>query len=139
MLLNSGSPSVTLDGKTYILNDHFEWGDGKGTFLVPKSFKTDLATIPACFDFVFLKHRDLIDTAAVLHDQGCLGYQFHRGVRRRVSRRFNDRLFFRCMVDIGVPKVIAFNCYLAVRFWSLTHNWLDRSKKDPRSVYPLQN
>lgn len=118
MLIHNGSPSITLDGKTYVLNDDFVWENSK-TYLVPKGFTTDLATIPSLLDPLFAKHRNLIDTAAVLHDQGCEGYQIVNGETTKIKRKLNDRLFYDCLLDIGVPRAIAFRCYIAVRFWSI--------------------
>lgn len=80
------------------------------TFVVPRGFHTDFATIPQLL--MWLIPRDGAHTlAAVLHDWACT-----EGIRSGViSPRDADGLFRRCLRELGIPPVRRWLMWVGVR------------------------
>ena len=99
----------TVPNGKYELTRDFTWKtkvkEGDVTFIVPKGFVTDLASIPRLFRWFITGHE--LRRAAVVHDYL---YQMNYGSRREV-----DLLFRKAMRDAGVKKIKMHLAYLAVR------------------------
>ena len=81
-------------------------------YVVPRGFKTDLATIPKIFWGILPPH-DLYLSAAILHDYFC--------VNNWIKRKDIDKLFLEAMKWSNIPKWKRYVVYLSVRLYSITH------------------
>ncbi|KKK70890.1 hypothetical protein LCGC14_2919420 [marine sediment metagenome] len=103
------------DGKWFELYEEFEFyidwtKTHRQTFTVPKSFKTDFASIPKVFR-VILSTVGKHGKAAVLHDYLCeYGY---------LSRKKADLVLLEAMRVLGVGYIKRTIMYRAVRIYSI--------------------
>lgn len=75
----------------------------RGTFVVPRGFQTDLASIPRWVWPVFPQSGDRYDAASVLHDAG-YGHAVvtEQGTRVHLIKRYCDQLFLDGSLALGV-------------------------------------
>lgn len=98
------------DGKNWYLLEKFEYHVGKypsnDIVYVPKRFKTDFASVPRIFWYLFPPWGKY-GKAAVVHDYLC----------RKKDRPSNEvhRIFYDAMLILDVPKWKAWTMWLAVR------------------------
>lgn len=78
------------------------------TYVIPKNFKTDLASIPRIFWSFIPPQYSAFVAPAILHDYlyHCLNYG---------DRKLADELFYSALVSQGVSKFTAMTFYIAVR------------------------
>lgn len=86
-------------------------------FLIPKGFKTDLASVPRAFWSFVLNKDDLGLTAPIVHDflyqsEGCGNSLFHG---RPYTRAEADRFFYDLMRADGIGRFISGWAYVGVR------------------------
>lgn len=90
----------------------------RDTFLIPKGFKTDFASIPRIFQSLIPKNGRH-DGAAIVHDfLYSVQPRVHKPgtqTRERISRRDADRIFLRIMRELGTNIVRRNLMYAAVR------------------------
>jgi hypothetical protein len=89
------------------------------SFIIPKGFKTDYASVPKVF-WNILPPTGVYTYAAVLHD-----YLYHTGI---VSKEDADKLFYDVMLELGVSKVKAYGMYKAVDMFGFKA-WNDHKKR----------
>ncbi|MEL6493562.1 MAG: DUF1353 domain-containing protein [Cyanobacteria bacterium J06623_7] len=136
-LISNGNPIKTKDGKYRLVEDwQLEHDRIVPILIVPKGYKTDLASIPKWAKPLFglwtlLSQRritkgdgwkrGLYDKAAVAHDYiwdyGCL--QTSYGKEFPFTREESDRLFYEICLAVGVYPKTAFLMYVAVRIYSI--------------------
>lgn len=80
-------------------------------FIIPKGFKTDLASIPRLFWSIVApigKHS----LAAILHD-----FLYSEGFKLGISRKEADQIFYEAMLKSHVAKITAFILWFFVRIF----------------------
>src|SRR5574338_606060 len=90
---------VSIDGKRYV---------------VPKNFKTNLASIPRALWSIYSPQYSEFIAPAILHD-----FLYH--CPNGLERKFADEVFYSALIDEGVSKLTATNFYIAVRLFGLNH------------------
>lgn len=90
---------VTIDDKKYI---------------VPKSFETDLASIPRLLWPIFSPQYSGFVAPAILHD-----YLYR--CPNDISRKFADEVLYSALISSHVPPFIASKFYLGVRLFGESH------------------
>jgi len=81
----------------------------KLVFFVPDQFITDFASVPRIFWSLIPPATGRHAKAAVLHD-----WLYYTAL---VDKDTADKIFYRLMLEIGVPKVKALTMYLAVKYF----------------------
>lgn len=99
---------------TYELKSDFKAFDGKRTYIVPKGFLTDFASIPRLLWPVFNPNEIKVIPPAILHD-------FMYACPNDVSRAEADSIFYSALIDNLVNPVKAYTYYLAVRLMGWKH------------------
>jgi hypothetical protein len=120
MLISDGKP-ILLKSGVYKLTTNWSWQDAKlNTYIVPKGFQTDLASIPFPFDIYWPKDFSRsYSKAAILHDYifvnhgAWVNQQFINISYHQAHNIFRD-----CMVDLGEHKLNYLPIYHAVLFFS---------------------
>lgn len=97
-------------GRFQLLQDLIYHTDCKSRYIVPRGFKTDLASIPRLVWAIFPPH-DLYLSASVLHDYFCESDW--------ISRKNGDKIFLEAMSHSNVPKWKRLCIYLAVRLFAI--------------------
>lgn len=90
----------TCDNMIIKIDDHFH--------VIPKGFKTDLASIPRILWPVFSPGDYDVIAPAVLHD-------WHYCCSKEVSRRDADDIFYFGLVSLGMSHAKAYIYYLSLR------------------------
>ena len=98
-----------LDAKRWVLLEPLEYKAGSQSFIVPKGFKTDFASIPFGLGWLAPSYG-LYTKAAILHD-----YLYDS---KSVSRADADGIFRRTMHELGVSFLRRWTMWAAVRFSS---------------------
>lgn len=78
------------------------------SFLIPKNFKTDLASIPRPLWSIYSPHNASFVTPAIIHD-----YFYNQSTS--VNRREADTIFYYTLLKEGVPRHTAFIFWISVR------------------------
>jgi hypothetical protein len=99
--------------KTWELVEDFTVETSKGTIIIPKGFKTDLASSPR-LAWIFIPPFGRYTLAAIVHDYLCEIKMF--------SRKENDVIFYEKMLDYGTYKWKAKIMYSSVRFYAIVTN-----------------
>lgn len=86
-----------------------------GTLIVPKGFKTDLASIPSVFTKIIPK-RGLYDAGAILHD-----FLYSEYSTYNINREDSDKIFEYVIHMCGVPKDLSLKMYHSVRIFGEPH------------------
>lgn len=76
------------------------------TFIVPDGFETDFASVPRIFWTLLPPTTGYHAIAAILHD-----WLYYANI---TTRKEADRLFYKAMLELGVPKCKAYVIYKAV-------------------------
>ena len=98
------------EGYNYLTCDYLRVSvDGK-SFVIPKHFKTDLASIPRFLWPVFAPQYSGFVSPAILHDY------FYR-CRSNVTRRFADEVLYSALISENVSAFTAYKFFLAVRLF----------------------
>ena len=121
-LISDGKPIYFVGNKhrKYRLTTDWQIKQGFGTWVVPKGFRTDLASIPPIF---FWWRHGAWDIAAIAHDFIYeKGYIFlddeeYLVIDIKFSRKGADLFFYDCCLGLGVNRVTAKLMYLAVRLF----------------------
>jgi hypothetical protein len=81
---------------------------------VPDGFKTDLASIPSIFYFLFSPNETCTVYPSIVHDYlySCGGW---------VRRKYADDVLYSFLLERGYPKYKAFLFYLSVRAFGGSH------------------
>lgn len=87
--------------------------DGK-KFIIPKNFKTDLASIPRLLWPIFAPQYSGFIAPAILHDYL---YRCHTNV----SRRFADEVLYSSLVTEQITSFTASKFFIAVRIFGGSH------------------
>lgn len=87
--------------------------DGKA-YVVPKNFKTDLASIPRFLWSIFAPQYSGFMAPAILHD-----YLYR--CNRNITREFADEVFYSALIVQDVNSFTAAEFYLAVRLFGHYH------------------
>jgi hypothetical protein len=103
------------DDTTWTLRETVRYQGRTQCFVVPVGTVTDFASVPRVFAWLVPKYGRFT-AAAVLHDH-LVGVERPAG---RVSARDADRLFVRAMRELGVPFLLRWFMWGAVRIASLT-------------------
>lgn len=127
-LISDGKPIKANDGKYRLIEDwQLQQDVHTPILIVPKGYKTDLASIPK---WAFWWGRGKYDIAAIAHDYiWDFGYLYTHLEKDNWStlkplyfdREESDRLFFEICLVVGVHRWTAFLMYLAVRIYSISH------------------
>jgi hypothetical protein len=104
-----------VDDTHWRLEEQVVYAGRRDTFAVPVGTRTDFASVPRVFAWLVPKYGRFTP-AAVLHDH-LVGVERPAG---RVSARDADRLFVRAMRELGVPFLLRWYMWGAVRIGSLT-------------------
>lgn len=80
------------------------------TLVIPQDFDTDLASIPRWLWSIIAPSRSEFIPASILHDYL---YTCHNGFERQQV----DRIFYNVLLANGVPKLRAYQMYVAVRLF----------------------
>lgn len=118
-LISDGKPIKTKDGKYRLVHDwQLNHDRIVPILIVPKGYKTDLASIPK---WAFWWKRGLYDKAAICHDYiWDYGYlKTSWGKEFPFTRRESDRLFYEICLAVGVSRITALLMYLGVRIYSI--------------------
>jgi len=98
------------DGKSWTVFRDLVWRTSEGYVLVPKGFKTDLASIPRALRSFYPKTGKQ-NAAAVLHDY------HYRTPELFTSKSTADKLFKEAMLSCGVKPFKANTFYLGVKWF----------------------
>ncbi len=102
------------DGYWVLMDDvkiSIDCGEIKRAYFIPKGFVTDFASIPRPL-WWFASPTDYpVLRASLLHD-----YLYRTG--HRIDRKYADKLFYKLMVEDGMPRWKAKLVYWAVRIFA---------------------
>lgn len=87
--------------------------DGK-QFIIPKNFKTDLASIPRILWPIFAPQYAGFVSPAILHD-----YLYR--CNNNITRQFADEVLYSALIIEGVSSFTASKFFLAVRLFGESH------------------
>lgn len=119
-IISTGKPCLLRWGKSFALLDDYVYIDSDNTtWLVPKGFTTDLASIPR---WIFWWQFKCVNWAAILHDYGYKNHQLIRLVdgkhkKIRVNRKICDRLFYEACIELGISRIESKLFYWAVHLF----------------------
>ena len=97
-------------GHFQLLQDLIYHTDCKSRYIVPRGFKTDLASIPKFLWNIYPPHG-LYLSASILHDYFC--------ENNWMSRKDGDKLFLEAMSHSNVSKFTRMVIYYAVRLFAI--------------------
>ena len=97
-------------GRFQLLQDLIYHSGSGSRYIVPRGFKTDLASIPKLLWNIYPPHG-LYLSASILHDYFC--------VSDWISRADGDKLFLEAMSHSNVGKIARHIIYYAVRAFAI--------------------
>lgn len=100
---------ITIDGRLYV---------------IPKNFKTDLASIPRPLWPIFPPQYTQFVAPAILHD-----YLYRCGTN--INRKFADEVLYSALIIQGVSIFTAMKFYTAVRLFGSSH--FSKNEQDRQS------
>ena len=111
--------------KLWIILEDFTYNICGYDILVPKGFKTDLASTPKYLWFSFPPSGRYTD-AAIVHD-----YLYSANcIYKEINRAIADKIFLELMKSLGVPKWKRVLLYRGVRMFG----WMFFRKKEKENV-----
>jgi hypothetical protein len=107
-------------GKRWELMESFTYTGKTDTFVVPKGFTTDFASVPRVFVWLLPRYGRWTQ-AAILHD-----YLWHLARQKQFSKSDADGIFNRAMRELGVPYLRRWIMWAAVRWAAGPTSWFDK-------------
>lgn len=104
-----------LNNDLYEVKEDIIYNVFGGQLIVPKGFKTDLASIPKFINCIIPK-RGLYDAGAILHDFLYSEYSIYD-----INREDSDKIFEYIIHLCGVPKDLSLKMYYSVRAFGESH------------------
>lgn len=105
---------IPVKGYNYRTCDRMEVLIDEKTFIVPKDFETDLASIPRLLWPVLAPQYTSFVNPGILHD-----YLYR--CNNNVTRRYADEVLYSALITNGVTAFTASKFYLAVRLFGGSH------------------
>ena len=103
-----------LKDNFFVLRDDYRVRIDDDILIIPKGFKTDLASIPRFFWPIAAPHDYKNIAPAVIHD-----YQYT--CPNNLTRKQIDSIFYSSLIDNRVNPVVAYGFWLAVRIGGSSH------------------
>jgi len=118
---------MTLRGYDYLTCDKMRVLIDGETYVVPKNFKTDLASVPrALWSFIAPQYTGFVPPA-ILHD-------YLYSCANLGTRKWSDEVFYSALMATGVSRYTAMKFYLSVRLFGKSH-FNHGTNYCPRVVY----
>jgi len=84
------------------------------TFIVPRHFNSDLASIPRWYWPILSPRHSKLVYPGILHD-------YLYSCPANLSREYTDRVLFSALISEGVSRYTAYKMYYAVRLFGASH------------------
>jgi len=114
----------SYDDRNWILEEDILYKGKSETFVVPKGFKTDFASVPAAVQWL-IPSTGRYSQAAIVHDFFCDSLnRAHRRLTDRevpVTARDADAIFRRMMRELEVPPLRRYIIWTGVRWGALAN------------------